>query len=63
MSRFTPESIMGQMWKEFWDKNELGTKEPDEIQAEYTKFCRRYKINVPCWEPIEPYPVPPLKNV
>jgi len=34
---------MGQIWKEHWAKNELGSKEPDEIQREYVKFCRKYR--------------------
>jgi hypothetical protein len=51
---------MGRVWKEHWNQNELGSKEPEEIQKEYEKFCRRYKINVPCWEPIGPYPVPTI---
>jgi hypothetical protein len=58
MSRFTPDSIMGKIWKGHWTKNDLVSKEPDEIQKEYVKFCRYYRINAPCWEPIEPYPVP-----
>lgn len=58
MPRFAPESIMGMLWKEHWDKLELNAKEPDEIQKEYVKFCRKYKITAPCWKPIEPYPVP-----
>jgi hypothetical protein len=58
MHCFAPESIMGLMWKDHWTKNELSSKEPEEIQKEYERFCRRYKINVPCWEPIGPYPVP-----
>jgi len=57
--RFTPDSIMGKIWKEHWNQKELGSKEPEEIQKEYEKFCRHFKINVPCWEPIGPYPVPP----
>jgi hypothetical protein len=57
-SLFKPDSIIGQVWKEHWAQNELGSKEPEEIQKEYEKFCRHYRINVPCWEPIGPYPVP-----
>ena len=49
---------MGLMWKEHWNQNELGSKEPEEIQKEYERFCRHYKINTPCWEPIGPYPIP-----
>jgi len=60
MVRFTPTSIMGLMWKDYWNQNELSSKEPEEIQKEYEKFCRRYKINAPCWEPIGPYPVPTI---
>jgi len=60
MSCFAPDSIMGHIWKEHWNKNELSSKEPEEIQKEYEKFCRRYKINAPCWEPIGPYPVPTI---
>jgi hypothetical protein len=63
MVRFTPESIMGKIWKQFWIKNDLGNKEPEEIQNEYVKFCRDFKITAPCWEPIEPYPVPDNLNV
>ena len=58
MARFTPTSIMGLMWRDHWNQNELESKEPTEIQKEYVAFCRRYKITAPCWEPIEPYPVP-----
>jgi hypothetical protein len=58
MARFTPESIMGQIWKDYWTRQDLASKEPDEIQKEYVKFCRHFKINAPCWVPIEPYPVP-----
>ena len=59
MSRFMPDSIMGKIWKEHWNQKDLGSKEPEEIQKEYEKFCRHYKINAPCWKPIGPYPVPP----
>ena len=55
---FKPESIMGQIWKNYWTEKELASKEPEEIQKEYEKFCRHLRINVPCWEPIGPYPVP-----
>ena len=58
MARFTPESVMGMIWQEYWTKHELASKEPEEIQKEYVKFCKHYKITAPCWEPIEPYPVP-----
>ena len=58
MALFTPESIMGLIWKDYWNKKELGTKEPDEIQKEYVKFVRHFKIPAPCWKPIGPYPVP-----
>jgi hypothetical protein len=49
---------MGKIWKNYWTEKDLASKEPTEIQNEYERFCRRYKINVPCWEPIGPYPVP-----
>ena len=55
---FKPESIMGQIWKNYWTEKELASKEPEEIQKEYEKFCRHFRINIPCWEPIGPYPVP-----
>jgi len=58
MARFTPESIMGKIWKAHWTEKDLVSKEPDEIQKEYVAFCRRYKITAPCWVPIEQYPVP-----
>lgn len=63
MARFTPESIMGMLWEEFWITNDLGNKEPEDIQKEYVKFCRHYKITAPCWKRIEPYPVPNNLNV
>ena len=62
MPRFAPDSIMGLIWKETWDKLELSTKEPDEIQKEYVNFVRKYKITAPCWVPIEPYPVPSISE-
>jgi hypothetical protein len=46
------------MWKAYWTQKDLGSKEPEEIQKEYVAFCRRFKINAPCWVRIEPYPVP-----
>ena len=58
MVRFTSDSIVGQIWKLYWTEKDLASKEPEEIQKEYVAFCRRYRINAPCWEPIEPYPVP-----
>ena len=58
MVRFTPDSIAGKLWKLYWTEKDLASKEPEEIQKEYVAFCRRYRINAPCWEPIEPYPVP-----
>lgn len=63
MALFHPDSIFGQIWEEIWENNKLGDKEPSEIQIEYEKFCRHFKINVPCWEPIGPYPIPELKSV
>jgi hypothetical protein len=54
---------MGLIWQENWESKKLAEQEPAEIQKEYVKFCRLYKINVPCWEPIEPYPVPEPKSV
>ncbi|BAT22552.1 hypothetical protein [Yellowstone lake phycodnavirus 3] len=58
MDLFTPDSFVGKMWKNYWTKNDLGSKEPVEIQKEYERFCRTCRINVPCWEPIGPYPTP-----
>ena len=58
MVRFTPDSIAGKLWKLYWTEKDLASKEHEEIQKEYVAFCRRYRINAPCWEPIEPYPVP-----
>jgi hypothetical protein len=49
---------MGKLWKGHWTEKDLASKEPDEIQKEYVKFCRHFKITAPCWVPIEPYPVP-----
>lgn len=49
---------MGKIWKNYWIEKDLASKEPEEIQKEYVKFCRHFKINAPCWVPIEPYPVP-----
>jgi hypothetical protein len=56
--RFTPDSVMGQLWKDVWKHKELGNRVPLDIQNEYINFCRKFKITEPCWEPIEPYPVP-----
>ena len=58
MPRFTPNSILGKVWKEIWAQKDLGAKEPEEVQNEYVAFCVRYNMNVKDWEPIEPYPVP-----
>ena len=60
---FTPESIMGLIWQENWESKKLAELEPAEIQTEYVRFCRYYKINAPCWAPIGPYPVPKPKSV
>jgi hypothetical protein len=55
MAGFTSDSIMGQIWKNYWIEKDLRSKEPEEIQKEYVAFCRRYRINAPCWETIGPY--------
>ena len=60
---FTPDSVMGLIWQENWESKKLAEREPAEIQTEYEKFCRHYKINVPCWAPIGPYPVPETKSM
>ena len=63
MDRFTPDSIMGLIWEENWKKKELGSNDTWEIQKEYVNFCRKFRINAPCWEPIGPYPLPRKFNL
>lgn len=54
---------MGLIWQDHWESKKLGEQEPVEIQKEYERFCHHYRINIPCWEPIGPYPVPEPKSV
>lgn len=58
MDNFTPDSFIGKLWRDNWYQKNLGSKNTFEIQKEYVNFCHKYKINVPCWEPIGPYPLP-----
>lgn len=55
--RFTPDSIMGMLWKKEWEDKKLGS-DYDVTQEAYCHFCRKHRI-APCWEPYGPYPVPP----
>jgi hypothetical protein len=53
--RFTPDSIMGMMWKACYEKVKDLTHA--QIQAEYVSFCQKVRL-APCWEPYGAYPIP-----
>jgi len=53
--RFTPDSIMGMLWKACYEKVKDLTHA--QIQAEYVSFCRKARL-APCWEPYGAYPIP-----
>jgi hypothetical protein len=60
---FAADSFMGLLWQDVWETKQLENKDPDDRQMEYERFCRDFKLNVPCWEPIGPYPIPEPKSV